>query len=88
MVQRAKNNEFVESGLETKLLMSEVDNSHNRLVVTGKHKQRVWTRKVFLGQVRKRLFLYIYIYIYIYIFLLDLYKITVLEHTVIFLQII
>ena len=84
MVQRAKNNEFVESGLETKLLMSEVDNNHNRLVVTGKHKQIVWTRKVFLGQVRKRLFLYIYIYI----FLLDLYKIIVLEHTVIFLQII
>ena len=84
MVQRAKNNEFVESGLETKLLMSEVDNNHNRLVVIGKHKQIVWTRKVFLGQVRKRLFLYIYIYI----FLLDLYKIIVLEHTVIFLQII
>ena len=82
MVQRVKNNEFVESGLETKLLMSEVDNSHNRLVVTGKHKQIVWTRKVFLGQVRKRLFLYIYI------FLLDLYKLIVLEHTVIFLQII
>ena len=86
MVQRVKNNEFVESGLETKLLMSEVDNNHNRLIVIGKHKQIVWTRKVFLGQVRKRLFLYIYIYIYI--FLLDLYKIIVLEHTVIFLQII
>ena len=84
MVQRVKNNEFVESGLETKLLMSEVDNNHNRLVVIGKPKQIVWTRKVFLGQVRKRLFLYIYIYI----FLLDLYKIIVLEHTVIFLQII
>ena len=47
MVQRVKNNEFVESGLETKLLVSEVDNSHNRLVVTGKHKQIVWTRKMF-----------------------------------------
>ena len=74
MVQRAKNNEFVESGLETKLLMSEVDNNHNRLVVTGKHKQIVWTRKVFLGQVRKRLFLYIYIYIYISLRLIQNYS--------------
>ena len=60
--------------------MSEVDNNHNRLVVTGKHKRIIWTRKVLLDQVRGRLFLYI--------FLLDLYKTTVLESTMIFLLII
>ena len=80
MAQRTQNNEFVENGFETELPISEVGNNHNRLVVTGKHKRIVWTRKVLLGQVRVRLFLYI--------FLLDLYKTTVLERIVIFLPII
>ena len=60
MAQRAQNNEFVESGFETELSMIEVENNHNKLVVTGKRKRIVWKRKVLLGQVRGRLFLYIY----------------------------
>ena len=38
MAQRAQNNKFVESGFETELSMSGMNNNHNRLVITRKHK--------------------------------------------------
>ena len=38
MAQIAQNNKFVESGFETELSMSGMNNNHSRLVVTGKHK--------------------------------------------------
>ena len=38
MAQIAQNNKFVESRFETELLMSGMNNNHNRLVITGTHK--------------------------------------------------
>ena len=58
--QRAKNNEFVESGLEAELSMSQVNNDHDGLADTGKHKTNSFRqKKVLLGQVRQMLFLFI-----------------------------
>ena len=57
-----------------------MDNDHSRLVVIGKHKTNSFEQeKSSLAKSKEG---------YFYIFLLDLYKITVLESTVIFLSII